>query len=173
MKINSTTLQQGIAAGGLIICLELTAYLIGVETLMSSRLSTDLFILTVLAMILTCLAVRKDEGSLTFKRAVLESWIAGGLASLIGVLFMIALFTFDSQLGENLSNLMISEMENSLGSFASSFTDEMRVEMVEQMRWVNQPLGQLSGWAIGLLFWLLASCVLGAIFKRPAPDSIR
>jgi magnesium-transporting ATPase (P-type) len=173
MKLNSITLQQGIAAGGLIIVLQLTAYLMGVETFMSSWLSTGRFILIVLAMVLTCLAVRKEEGSLTFKRAVLESWIAGGLASLIGVLFMIVIFTFDDQLGHTLANLMVAEFDNSLGSFAGSFTDEMRTEMEGQMKWVNQPLGQMVGWAVGLIFWLLASVVLGAIFKRPAPDSIR
>jgi hypothetical protein len=86
---------------------------------------------------------------------------------------MIVIFTFDDQLGHTLANLMVAEFDNSLGSFAGSFTDEMRTEMEGQMKWVNQPLGQMVGWAVGLIFWLLASVVLGAIFKRPAPDSIR
>ena len=65
MNLNSLTVQQGAAAGGLIVLLQLIAYLMGVEMLLGSWLGAGRFILVVVAMVLACVAIRKEEGSLT------------------------------------------------------------------------------------------------------------
>ena len=173
MKLNFLTLQQGAAAGGVIIVLQLIAYIMGAETLLSPWLGSGRFIVIALAMVLACLAIRKDEGSLTYKRAVFESWVASSLASLMGVLFIIVMVTLDSQLAVNLYDATLAQLEGSMGGFSGMMTDEARTAMEGQTKWLLEPAGQLVAWAFGLIMWLLIAAIVGAIMKRPAPDSIR
>jgi hypothetical protein len=173
MNLNSLTLQQGAAAGGLIVLLQLVAYLMGVEMLLSPWLGAGRFIVVVAAMLMACVAVRKDEGSLSYGRAVWESWVAGALASLLGVLFMIVMVTFDSQLASNLLDATMIQMKASLGGFAKSMGGDMMKQVEDQTKWMLQPTGQLLAWAIGLVMWLMIAAIVGAIGKRPNPQSIR
>ncbi|MDE0979415.1 MAG: DUF4199 domain-containing protein [Flavobacteriales bacterium] len=172
MNLNSLTLQQGAAAGGLIVLLQLIAYLIGVEVLLGTWLGAGRFILVVVAMVLACVAIRKEEGSLTYGRAVGQAWLAGGLASLIGVLFMVIMGVFDGQLIDHLHEATLVNMEKEMGSFAFAMDDDMKQDVEDQIRWVLEPAGQLFMWAIGMLFWLLVAAIVGAIYKRPNPTTI-
>ena len=172
MNLNSLTLQQGAAAGGLLVLLQLIAYLIGVEMLLGSWLGAGRFILVVVAMVLACVAIRKEEGSLTYGRAVGQAWLAGGLASLIGVLFMVIMGVFDGQLIDHLHEAKLVNMEKEMGSFAFAMDDDMKQDVEDQIRWVLEPAGQLFMWAIGMLFWLLVAAIVGAIYKRPNPTTI-
>ena len=172
MKLNSLTLQQGAAAGGLIVLLQLVAYLLGVEKLLSPWLGTGRFVLVVVAMAMTCMAIRKEEGSLTFKIAFYESWVAAALASLIGVLFMMALVTFDSELATNLLKATKAQLNESMGGFAANMNEEVRQDIEDQTKWMLQPAGQLVGWALGLLLWAIIAAIVGGVFKRPASNSI-
>jgi hypothetical protein len=173
MNLNSLTVQQGAAAGGLIVLLQLIAYLMGVEMLLGSWLGAGRFILVVVAMVLACVAIRKEEGSLTYGRAVGQAWLAGGIASLIGVLFMMIMGVFDGQLIDHLHEATLVNIEKEMGSFAFAMDDGAMQEVEGQTRWMLEPTGQLFMWAIGMLFWLLVAAIVGAIFKRPSPHSIQ
>lgn len=171
MKIPVQAIQQGAAAGVIIVVIKLVAYLYGVEALMSGWVGFGQLILVVAGMFLACSMERNaGDGFLTFGRAFFVALLAASVATLFGVVIDIALSTIlDPQLNAKMVEQIMAEMEESV------FTQLIPKAELEKMpadleSWMN-PFGKFLGWLLEILFWGIGALIVGAIMQRSNPKS--
>jgi hypothetical protein len=173
MNLNGIMWQQAAAGGGLIILMQLGAYIWGIDMMLSTWVSVSGFLLVVLAMVLGTVAVRaNEEGFISFGRAFYHALASAAVASLMGTGFQMFLTSIvDSDLADKLVDASMDEIEEKMGALASQLPgglDEMRNQVI----WAMSPSGQMLSWLLGLIFWALVALIVAAILKRENPNSL-
>ena len=151
MNLNGLVWQQAAAGGGLIILLQLGAYIWGIDMMLSTWVSVSGFLLVVLAMVLGTVAVRaNEEGFISFGRAFYHALASAAVASLMGTGFQMFLTSIvDSDLADKLADASMDEIEEKMGALASQLPgglDEMRNQVI----WAMSPSGQMLSWLLGV-----------------------
>ena len=99
MNLNQNALNQGAAAGALVVVVKLIAYLIGVEAYMSTSVGLGSMVFVIAGMFIACIATRKVDGHLSFREAYFSAWLAAGVATLVVLAFEVLLFALvDSEM---------------------------------------------------------------------------
>ena len=83
MKLNQGAVNQGAAAGALVVVMKLIAYLLGVAAYMSTTVAIGSMVFVIAGMCIACVGERKREGGLSFKGAFRIAWIAACVSSLL------------------------------------------------------------------------------------------
>lgn len=169
MNLPKQAVQQGAAAGAIVVILKMVAYVLGIESLMSGWVGLGQFLLVVVGMALACKATRKEEGdSFPFRRAFWVAFAAAAVATLIALAMDIVLGTWiDPELGAKMVRFTMEKFEAS-GLLAIIPEEELEKTMADAA-WAMEPAGQVFSWSVGLLFWALVALVVGAITKRDDP----
>jgi len=169
MKIPVLAIQQGAAAGMIIVVIKLVAYLYGVEALMSGWVGFGQLVLVVAGMFLACSMERNaGDGFLTFGRSFFVALSAATVATLFGVVIDIVLSSIlDPELNAKMIEQIMAEFED------SGFTQLIPKSELDKMPadleyWMN-PFGKLIGWVFGILFWAIGALIVGAIMQRSNP----
>ena len=169
MKIPMQSLQQGAAAGVILVVLKLVAYLLGIEAMTSGWVGFGQLVLVVAGMFMACVMERKAvDGAFTFGEAFMAALLAAATTTFLGLGMDVVLGSIiDPDLSEKMMAFTMQELEAS-GVF--SMVPEDQVEgMLADVEWAMKPAGQALSWALGLLFWGVVSLMVGAIMKRADP----
>ena len=166
MKIPTQSLQQGAAAGIILVVVKLVAYLIGIEAMTSGWVGFGQLVLVVAGMFMACAMERKAvEGVFTFGQAFLAALVAAAVTTFLGFGMDVVLGTvIDPDLSSKMMDFTMQELEAS-GVFAMVPEDQVE-GMLTDIEWAMKPAGQAISWALGLLFWGVVSLIVGAIMKR-------
>ena len=79
MKIPMQSLQQGAAAGVILVVLKLVAYLFGIEAMISGWVGFGQLVLVVACMFMACAMERKAvNGAFTFGEAFVAAFVSAG-----------------------------------------------------------------------------------------------
>ena len=170
MKIPMQSLQQGAAAGVILVVLKLVAYLLGIEAMTSGWVGFGQLVLIIAGMFLACTMERKSvNGAFTFGEAFVSAFVAAATTTFLGLGMDVVLGSIiDPDLSSKMLEFTMKEFEAS-GVF--SMVPEDQVEgMLSDVEWAMKPAGQALSWALGLLFWGVISLIVGAIMKRPDPS---
>ena len=170
MKIPMQSLQQGAAAGVILVVLKLVAYLLGIEAMTSGWVGFGQLVLVVAGMFMACATERKAvDGAFTFGEAFMAALVAAATTTFLGLGMDVVLGSIiDPDLSSKMLEFTMKEFEAS-GVF--SMVPEDQVEgMLADVEWAMKPAGQALSWALGLLFWGLIGLIVGAIMKRPDPS---
>ncbi len=170
MKIPMQSVQQGAAAGVILVVLKLVAYLLGIEAMTSGWLGFGQLVLVIAGMFLACTMVRKAvDGAFTFGEAFVTALVAAATTTFLGLGMDVVLGSIiDPELSSKMMEVTMQELDAS-GVF--KMVPEDQVEgMLADMEWAMKPAGQALSWVLGLLFWGLISLVVGAIMKRSDPS---
>ncbi len=166
MKIPMQSIQQGAAAGVIVVVLKLVAYLLGIEAMTSGWVSFGQLVLVISGMVLACTMERKAHpNSFPFGHAFLTSLSAAAVATLLGLFMDLILGSvIDPDLSSKMMAYTMEELESS-GIF-SVLSKEQVEAMLADAEWAMRPAGQALSWSLGLLFWAVISLIVGAIMKR-------
>lgn len=166
MKIPKQSIQQGAAAGVILVVLKLVAYLVGIEAMTSGWVSFGQLVLVVAGMFMACALERKAfEGAFSFGQAFLVAWIAAVTTTFLGLGMDVMLGSvIDPELSSKMMGHTMQELEES-GVFKMVPEDQFE-GMLAEIEWAMKPAGQVLSWALGLLFWGVISLIVGAIMKR-------
>jgi hypothetical protein len=170
MKIPMHALQQGAAAGVILIVLKLVAYLLGIEAMTSPRVVIGSLMLVVVGMFLACSMERQAaDGAFTFGEAFVAALVAAATTTFLGLGVDVVLGSIiDPDLSSKMMDFTMQEFEAS-GVF--QMVPEDQVEgMLADLEWAMKPAGQALSWALGILIWGVISLIVGAIMKRPDPS---
>lgn len=171
MKIPTQPIQQGAAAGIILIVVKLVAYLLGIESMASAWAGFGQIVLVVAGMFMACSMERKSaDGGFAFGQAFVAALVAAAVATFFGLVMDVLLYSvIDPELSAKMMERTMQELESS-GVFA--VLPEEQVEgMMDDVAWAMKPSGQFLSWALGLLFWGVVSLIVGAIMKRNDPAS--
>jgi hypothetical protein len=173
MNLNQNALNQGAAAGALVVVVKLIAYIIGVDAYMSTPVSLGAFVFVIAGMCIACIATRKMDGHLTFQDAFRTAWLASAAATGVVLVFEVLLFALiDPEMSTKVVDFTVESMQNDLSGFMA-MSDSIIEETRASMLWWSGAGGKSIGWLIGLAFWAVISAIVGAAFKRNAADAIR
>ena len=164
------SLQQGAAAGVILVVLKLVAFLLGIEAMTSGWVGFGQLVLVVAGMFMACTMERKaTDGAFTFGEAFVAALIAAATTTFLGLGMDVVLGSIiDPELSSKMMEFTMQEFEAS-GMFKIVPEDQME-GMLEDVEWAMKPAGQALSWALGLLFWGVISLIVGAIMKRSDPS---
>ena len=112
MNLNQNALNQGAAAGALVVVMKLIAYLFGVEAYMSNSVGVGTLVLIIAGMSIACIAQRKIEENFSFKMAFLTAWQGAVVATGIVLIFEVILFGFvNAELAEKVLDFTMDKMQ--------------------------------------------------------------
>lgn len=171
MKIPKQSLQQGAAAGIILVAVKLVAYLIGIDAMTSGWASFGQLVLVVAGMLMACSMERKTfAGQFSFGKAFVAAFTAAAVATFIALAMDVILYAIiDPGLSEKMMDYTMAEFERS--GMMSILPEEQLEGMVEDIQFAMKPAGQLLSWSLGLLFWGVVALIVGAIMKRKDPAS--
>jgi hypothetical protein len=173
MNLNQNALNQGAAAGALVVVVKLIAYIIGIDAYMSTPVSLGALVFVIAGMCIACIATRKMDGHLTFQDAFRTAWLASAVATGVVLVFEVLLFALiDPEMSTKVVDFTVESMQNDLSGFMA-MSDSIIEETRASMLWWSGAGGKSIGWLIGLAFWAVVSAIVGAAFKRNAADAIR
>ena len=173
MNLNQNALNQGGAAGALVVVVKLIAYLIGIKAYMSTPVSLGSLVFIIAGMCIACIATRKTAGHLTFQDAFRTAWLASAVATGIVLVFEVLLFALiDPEMTTKVVDFTVEGMQNDLSGFIA-MSDNIIEETRASMLWWSGAGWKSIGWLIGLAFWGIVSAIVGAAFKRNPSDAIR
>ena len=164
------SLQQGAAAGVILVVLKLVAYLLGIEAMTSGWVGFGQLVLIDAGTFLACTMRRKAVPvALTFGEAFVAALVAAATTTFLGLGMDVVLGSIiDPELSSKMMEFTMQEFEAS-GVF--KMVPEDQVEgMLADVEWAMKPAGQALSWALGLLFWGVISLIVGAIMKRSDPS---
>lgn len=166
MNFTRIALQQGLAAGGLIVIIQLFAYVIGMEVYLNPWVGNSRLIVVFAAMILANLAVKRESNEThTFKVAFYSSMIAATVSSLAAVLFHVMLAEwFDPEFYGKLVDAGMAEMQKS--SVAKDAIRGLEGEIEKSLLWWVKPYGQIILWVMGLFVWSILALIIAAFMKH-------
>ena len=173
MNLNQNALNQGAAAGALVVVMKLIAYLFGVEAYMSNSVGVGTIVLIIAGMIIACIAQRKAEESFSFRMAFSTAWQGAVVATGIVLIFEVILFGLvDAELAEKVLDFTMDKMQSDMGAIMG-IPEGLLEETKSSILWWSGPMGKVLGWLIGLLFWGVVASIVGAVFKRQSTSEIR
>lgn len=170
MKIPMHSLQQGAAAGVILVVLKLVAYLLGIEAMTSGWVGFGQLLLIVAGMFLACTMERKAVvGAFTFGEAFVAALVAAATTTFLGLGMDVVLGSIiDPDLSSKMMEFTMQEFEAS-GVFQMVPEDQLE-GMLADVEWAMKPAGQALSWVLGLLFWGVISLIVAAIMKRSDPS---
>ena len=172
MNLNQNALNQGGAAGALVVVVKLIAYLMGIKAYMSTPVSLGSLVFIIAGMCIACIATRKTAGHLTFQDAFRTAWLASAVATGIVLVFEVLLFALiDPEMTTKVVDFTVESINDLSGFMAMS--DSIIEETRASMLWWSGAGGKSIGWLIGLAFWGVLSAIVGAVFKRNSANTIR
>ena len=171
MKIPTQSLQQGAAAGIILVAVKLVAYLLGIEAMTSGWAGVGQIVLVVAGMFMACSMERKSaDGGFAFGQAFVAALVAAAVTTFFGLAMDVVLYSvIDPELSAKMMDRTMQELESS-GLLAMVPEDQVE-GMLDDVAWAMKPGGQFLSWALGLLFWGVVSLIVGAIMKRNDPAS--
>ena len=170
MKIPMHSLQQGAAAGVILVVLKLVAYLLGIEAMTSGWVGFGQLLLIVAGMFLACTMERKAVvGAFTFGEAFVAALVAAATTTFLGLGMDVVLGSIiDPDLSSKMMEFTMQEFEAS-GVFQMVPEDQLE-GMLADVEWAMKPAGQALSWVLGLLFWGVIALIVAAIMKRSDPS---
>jgi|TARA_B100000768_G_scaffold97134_1_gene90583 hypothetical protein len=172
MNLNENALNQGAAAGGLVIVMKLIAYLIGVEAYLGTSVGLGSMVFIIAGMCISCIATRKADGHLPFRAAFYTAWSAAAVSTFLVFVFEAVLFTFvDSQMAEKVLDFTMESMQADLSGLAD-LPEALIEDTKSSIIWWSGAFGKALGWLIGLIFWAVLAAIVGAVLKREEPNAI-
>jgi len=171
MNLPKLALQQGAAAGVIVVVIKGVAYLMGISALMSHWVGFGQLILIVAGMMMACTLTRKEAGGwLTFGEAFVAALLAAGVTTGIVLIMDIVLGSLiDPDLGAKMLRHTMDDLESS--GIGALIPEEEMNKAVEDMAWAFKPAGQMLSWALGLIWWALIALIVAAITKRKDPQA--
>jgi hypothetical protein len=173
MNLNQNALNQGAAAGALVVVVKLIAYLIGVEAYMSASVGLGSMVFVIAGMCIACIATRKVDGQLSFREAYFTAWLAAGVATLVVLAFEVLLFALvDAEMANKVMEFTMDSMKNG-SSVIMDLPESVFEETKASILWWSGAQGKALGWLFGLIFWAVIAAIVGAVFKREVSNVIR
>ncbi len=173
MKLNQGAVNQGAAAGALVVVMKLIAYLLGVAAYMSTTVAIGSMVFVIAGMCIACVGERKREGGLSFKGAFRIAWIAACVSSLLVLVFELILFSLvDPELAGNIAEFTMAKVEADLSGLME-LPKELQEETRASVTWWSGAMGKTVGSLFGLLFWGVIAAIVGATLKRDTANTIR
>jgi hypothetical protein len=171
MNLPKLALQQGAAAGVIVVVIKGVAYLMGISALMSQWVGFGQLILVVAGMMLACNLTRKEAGGwLTFGEAFVAALVAAAVTTGIVLVMDIVLGSvIDPELGSKMLRHTMDELESS--GIGALIPEEQMEKTMEDMAWALKPGGQVLSWVLGLLWWSLIALIVAAVTKRKDPKA--
>jgi hypothetical protein len=173
MKLNQHALNQGAAAGALVVVMKLIAYLLGITAYMSTTVASGSLVFVIAGMCIACIAERKREGGLTFRDAFRTAWVAAAVSTLLVLVFELLLFgVVDPELAGNIAEITMAKMETDLSGLME-LPKELQEETRASIAWWSGGVGKIVGSLFSLLFWGVIAAIVGATLKRDTANTIR
>lgn len=165
------SLQQGAAAGIILVVVKLVAYLLGMQAMTSGWAGFGQLVLVVAGMFMACSMERKGlNGEFAFGKAFVAAFVAAAVATFLALAMDVVLYSvIDPGLSEKMMEYTMEEFERS--GVLSIVPEEQVESMVEDVQFAMTPAGQFLSWSLGLLFWGVVALIVGAIMKQKDPAS--
>ena len=169
MKIPKQSLQQGAAAGFILVVVKLVAYLLGIDAMTSGWAGFGQLVLVVAGMFMACSMERKASVEhFAFGKAFIAAFAAAAVATFLALAMDVVLYSvIDPSLSGKIMDYTMEEFERS--GVLSILPEEQVEGMIEDVEFAMKPAGQFLSWSLGLLFWGVVALIVGAIMKQKDP----
>jgi hypothetical protein len=169
----SHAVRSGVIVGGITVILTLLIYLIDPALMVSMWMFLFLILITVLVVIFGIQYRNQTTGYMTFGNAFKHGLYTLIVAGLVGLLFNLLLHqVIDPELKDYLTDVTT---ENTL-SMARGFgaedaaIDQMEADTRERAASSYTVMGQITGFGISLIIYLVLALITGAIVKKKNPE---
>lgn len=169
----SHALRSGVIVGGITVILTLIIYLIDPALMVSMWMILFLILITVLVVIFGIQYRNQTTGYLSFGNAYKHGLYTFIVAGLVGLLFNLLLHNvIDPELKDYLIEVSIENAQSMARSFGvdEAAIDQMEEDTRERSASSYTLMGQLQGFGLALIFYLILSLITGAIVKKRNPE---
>lgn len=169
----SHAVRSGVIVGGITVILTLLIYLIDPALMVSMWMMLFLFFITVLVIVFGIQYRNQTTGYMTFGNAYKHGLYTFIVAGLVGLLFNLLLHNvIDPELKDYLTDVSIENAQSMARSFGAddATIDQMEEDTRERTESSYTLMGQITGFGIALIIYLVLALITGAIVKRKNPE---
>lgn len=172
--MNNNAIKSGLIIGVISIIVTLLMYLIDPTLLASMWAGLIIFVIIISLVAYFGIQNRNEEGGfMTFGSAWIYSMKVFVIAGIIGTIFRVLLFNaIDPELTEIVVDAAVENTEAMMQNFGAP--EETMEQGIEDARVRTEEsltvMGNIKGFAWGLIFYALFSLITGAIIKKNEPE---
>ena len=174
MNFNPVIWPHAALSSALVVAIQLTAYTLGVEAMVSPWTSLALGLTFPIGMSLALVALRRDEGQiLSFRRGFFHAWAVAAAMQAAQTAFQLLLYhVLSPDLVAALVEATLDSIDERLGAFAQAIPDseEFRQELKEALIEGLSVQGLLVAALWGTLFAAAGAAVVALVFRRRPPS---
>ena len=168
----SHQLKYGIFLGVITVVFSASLFLIDYKLLQNSFYAFIPFIITVVILFVAGFELRKkNDGYLTFKNALLSTFIIYAIAAIITMIYTILQYNvFAPEVAEELQKESLNQQVALWESLGMSDEEIDKAAADAQTRNIFSPVWQLVALAGNLVFGFVISLIVAAIVKKKEPE---
>ena len=173
MKLNSDIDMHALLGAFMVLVINLVGYIMGAEAMTGAWVGGGGFLVLLAAMIVGCIAVRKDEGgTLSYGRAWCHIMLVWLITAVVIALYNTLLYTvLDPGIVGPLVEITVDRTEEMMNLLGARLIPESEVEMLladtrESTRSMFTASGQLLGLLWSGVFWAILALLVALTVRR-------